>query len=66
MITTYLSAILGIAGLMVGWMLVQAGWRRTFSDYIDEEDVLAHRRSCGNCGCSTACRRPISKTTEKA
>lgn len=66
MITSYLLAILGIVGLMVLWMLVQAGWRRTFVDYLDEEDVLAHRRSCGNCGCSTACRRPISKSTEKA
>ena len=66
MITSYLAAILGIVGLMVLWMLVQAGWRRTFADYVDEEDVLAHRRSCGNCGCSKACRRPISKSTEKA
>ncbi len=65
MMQTLLTAIGGIAGLMVGWMLVQAGWRRAFADYLDEDDVLAHRRSCGNCGCSTACRRPDSNTPKK-
>ncbi len=42
--------------LLLGWTLVQAGWRRAFPDALtDDEDVLAGRRSCGNCGCSGTC-----------
>lgn len=50
-----------IVGLALAWVLVQTLWRNTFSEYISDEDVLADRRSCGNCGCSTACKRDISK-----
>ncbi len=66
MINTLFTAIFGIVGLMVLWMLVQAAWRRAFTDYINDEDVLAQRRSCGNCGCSTACQRPVSNLPKKA
>jgi hypothetical protein len=66
MLSSFLTAMLGIVGLMIGWMLVQAGWRRAFADYVEEEDVLAERRSCGNCGCSTTCRRPVSNTSKKS
>lgn len=55
-----------MTGLMVLWFLVQNIWRRVFADYLEEEDVLAQRRSCGNCGCTKACRLPISNTTKKA
>ncbi len=43
--------------LAIAWAAVQALWRNVFSDYISDEDVLADRRSCGNCGCGTACER---------
>jgi hypothetical protein len=36
---------------MVYWLLIQTLWRQMFADQITDEDVLAERRSCGNCGC---------------
>ncbi len=44
-----------MVGLMLAWVGVQSLWRKTFSDYVNDEDVLAERRSCGNCGCITIC-----------
>lgn len=37
--------------LMLFWILIQGIWRGVFQDYIQDEDVLAERRSCANCGC---------------
>ncbi len=54
-ILTYGIGILGVVALMIGWIGIQAVWRRVFSDHITDSDVLADRRSCGNCGCTTAC-----------
>ena len=50
-------AIGGIIALMLAWTGVQYFWKKTFSEYITDDDVLAERRSCGNCGCSTACQK---------
>lgn len=41
--------------LVLAWGLVQALWKNTFREEYTEEDVLAGRRSCSNCGCTTAC-----------
>ncbi len=60
-----LIAILVIVFLMVGWAVVQALWRRLFADQISDEDVLADRRSCGNCGCAGLCERDASKGIKK-
>lgn len=57
MINSLLIGIGGMIGLVVVWYIVQRLWGNTFSDYISDEDVLAERRSCGNCGCTTACER---------
>ena len=54
--STYLIGIGGIVGLMVGWVLIQSWWRNTFSEHIVEEDVLAGRTKCSNCGCTTVCQ----------
>jgi hypothetical protein len=43
--------------LLLGWILVQNAWRRQFSQAGDDEDVLAARGGCGNCGCLTPCER---------
>ena len=54
------SMIIGIGGvifLMVGWFVVQTLWGKTFEDHLEDEDVLAGRTKCGNCGCTTACGR---------
>lgn len=52
----YVIAIGGIVGLMLAWVWVQSAWRKTFSENISDEDVLAERRSCGNCGCTKVCK----------
>ena len=57
MLTSLIIGIGFIVGLALAWTLVQTMWRNSFRDYITDEDVLADRRSCGNCGCSTACER---------
>jgi len=55
----------GIIGLMLLWTVVQSLWRKTFAGYTSDEDVLAERRSCGNCGCTAACeKKPKELSTE--
>lgn len=55
MVQSMLIASLGIVGMMLAWIGVQTIWRRMFAGQISDEDVLAERRSCGDCGCTTAC-----------
>ena len=57
MIASYIIGIGVIVTLMVLWIGVQAVWRKTFSDYISDDDVLANRTGCSNCGCTTVCRK---------
>ena len=49
-------AITVIVLLMVGWMLIQQIWGEVFAEELTDEDVLAERRSCGNCGCGRVCK----------
>ncbi|MCB0565387.1 MAG: hypothetical protein KDD01_13520 [Phaeodactylibacter sp.] len=63
MIGSFLIGIGGMIFLMAAWVIIQSLWRKSFSDYLSDEDVLADRASCGNCGCATACerkRKPIA------
>ncbi|MGK7390156.1 MAG: hypothetical protein ACNS60_07385 [Candidatus Cyclobacteriaceae bacterium M2_1C_046] len=54
----YIIGILGIAALMAGWIQVQVMWKSVFADQVEDEDVLAGRKGCGNCGCSsTSCSK---------
>ena len=55
MITSMIVGITGMILLMALWLLVQRQWGEVFSDQINDEDVLADRSSCGNCGCTTYC-----------
>ncbi|MBK8053382.1 MAG: hypothetical protein IPK35_08950 [Saprospiraceae bacterium] len=55
MIQSLIIAITSITALMMGWLIVQLLWKKTFREYISDEDVLAERRSCKNCGCTEAC-----------
>ena len=57
MLYSLLIAAGAIIGMMLLWAVVQLLWRQTFADNIAEEDVLAERRSCGNCGCTKVCDR---------
>ena len=54
---TYLIGIAAIVGMMLAWVWVQSLWRDTFSENISDQDVLAERRSCGNCGCTKVCKK---------
>ncbi|MBL7472203.1 hypothetical protein [Robertkochia sediminum] len=52
------SLVIGIGltlSIVFFWALVQALWKKTFREEYSEDDVLAGRRSCSNCGCTTAC-----------
>jgi hypothetical protein len=52
MLYTMSIAMGAVIVLMLFWILIQTIWRNVFRDYIQDEDVLADRRSCANCGCS--------------
>ena len=56
-VLTYTIGIGGIVALMLLWALVQGFWRKTFAENITDQDVLAERRSCGNCGCTKVCKK---------
>lgn len=43
--------------MVLAWLLVQLLWKRVFSEEYREDDVLAGRRSCANCGCTGICER---------
>jgi hypothetical protein len=48
--------MVGIVGLMVGWMLVQSLWKKIFSEHVTDDDAMAGRTKCSNCGCTTICK----------
>jgi len=63
MLQSLLIGIAGVIALVLVWVLVQTLWGKTFSEYISDEDVMAGRTKCSNCGCTTACenkRRELS------
>lgn len=51
MTSSLIIGLVGVVALMVYWLLIQTVWRQMFADQITDEDVLAERRSCGDCGC---------------
>ena len=59
MIGSYVIGILGIVALMVGWVVVQIVWRKIFSEHVTDEDAMAERTKCTNCGCTTACENKV-------
>ncbi|MCP4120947.1 MAG: hypothetical protein GY751_04275 [Bacteroidetes bacterium] len=65
MIGSYVIGILGIVFLMLTWVLVQSWWGKVFPDDLVDEDVLAGRTDCGNCGCTTACKNKNEQLSEK-
>ena len=56
MLNTIIISLIIVLGLMITWYFIQNLWRQTFADEISDEDVLAERNSCGNCGCQTTCQ----------
>ena len=55
MIGSYITAVIGSVSLMVGWVAIQSIWKKTFSDHVTDEDAMAERTKCTNCGCTSAC-----------
>lgn len=59
--TTLLSITI-IVGLMLVWAFVQDRWKKTFPDHVLNDDALAGRSDCGNCGCGGTCVNRTSIT----
>lgn len=55
MLNSLLIGIGGTVGLMLLWFAVQTLWGKTFSEHLTDEDVMAGRSTCGNCGCGSSC-----------
>jgi hypothetical protein len=55
MLTTYLTAILGMAIISGCWLAVQRLWLRHFPQQCagQQSDALAGRSGCHNCNCKT-------------
>lgn len=64
MVKSIIIGIIGITGLMIFWLFIQNIWRDQFSDMISDEDVLAARGGCGNCGCENICVNKQEKINE--
>lgn len=54
---SYITAAAGIVSLMTSWILIQLLWRKEFSEHVQDEDALAERTKCTNCGCTTVCKK---------
>ncbi len=65
MLESLIIAVGGIIAMMTLWVIVQTLWRRTFAEYLSDEDVLADRRSCSNCGCTTICENKSNQLEPK-
>lgn len=55
MLWTYLTGVVGVAGAMVLWAVVQQLWGRLFFPTAPRVDALEKRGGCGQCGCTTRC-----------
>ena len=55
MIGSLIIGIVGIVSLLIIWIVVQSWWGKTFADQLSDDDVLAGRTSCSNCGCTAIC-----------
>ncbi len=65
MFESLLIGVGGIVSLMIVWVIVQSLWRKIFADQISDDDVLAGRTSCSNCGCTTVCKNEQKQLSTK-
>jgi len=65
MFQSLIIAIGGIIFLMVTWLIVQSLWGKTFAEYLSDEDVMAGRTKCSNCGCATVCENKSRHVSTK-
>lgn len=61
---SYSIGILGIVFLMSLWLIVQLFWKKTFADYVSDEDPMADRTKCANCNCTKACENKAAEKIE--
>jgi len=65
--THYLLAVGMLAGMAVGWALVQRAWRGTFPEAAPGGDALAGRLGCRGCGeCTSNCERSAADDARRA
>ena len=57
MVKSFIIGIGFIVTIAVAWLFVQILWKSNFSEEYADDDVLAGRRNCSNCGCTTVCKR---------
>ena len=57
MLKSLVVGIGGVVGIMLVWIAVQRLWGKVFAEHLSDEDVMAGRSTCGNCGCATVCER---------
>lgn len=57
MIWTLIITSISIILMMMIWVIVQLTWKAVFPEKMVDEDALAGRSECGNCGCGTQCTR---------
>ena len=63
MIQSLMIGVGGIIFLMIGWIVVQTFWGKTFPDQVVDEDAMGGRTKCSNCGCTTACENKNQEFT---
>jgi hypothetical protein len=57
MVKSFIIGIGFIVTIAVAWVIVQILWKNNFREEYADDDVLAGRRNCSNCGCTTVCKR---------
>jgi len=55
MVSSYVTGISMLAGLVVLWVAVQAACRGVFPDVADSGDALERRSGCGACAGAPSC-----------
>jgi hypothetical protein len=56
-VKSYLLAVVLLPLLLLSWVAVQSAWLRLFYPNDADNDALAGRSDCGQCGCATPCDR---------
>jgi hypothetical protein len=55
-----------ITAILLAWLWVQQGWRRTFPEFTSpEDDVLAGRGGCRDCKCAAPCEHRLRSETHR-
>lgn len=62
----FLRASAVITAILLIWLAVQVGWRKTFPEFTSpDDDVLAGRGGCRDCKCTTPCENRLRAETSR-